>query len=125
MQKVVFMLDEFDNIEKKIEGDLDVESKATANQPKPSVGKLDAEIEAQINSRKLKEVEQKSEASQKDNVKNFAKSQKQKKSLKKRVLAWALGIGIFAGAAAGATMGIKNYVEDQTTGDGAYRNAIQ
>lgn len=125
MQKVVFMLDEFDNIEKKIEGDLDVESKATANQSKASVGKLDAEIEAQINSRKLKEVEQKSEASQKDNVKNFAKSQKQKKSLKKRVLAWALGIGIFAGAAAGATMGIKNYVDDQTTGNGAYRNAIQ
>lgn len=119
------MLDEFDNIEKKIEGDLDVESKPNANQSKPSVGKLDAEIEAQKNARKLKEVEQKTEEAQKDNVKNFAKSQKQKKSLKKRVLAWALGIGIFAGAAAGATMGIKNYVDDQTTGNGAYINVIQ
>lgn len=122
------MLDEFDNIEMKVENDLDVETKnemVTVENQKPEISKLDKEIEEDKKTKVLENVKRQAEIDAKNNAKNFAKSQKPKKSLKKRVLAWVLGAGIFAGAAAGATIGIKNYVEDQTTGDGAYQNAIR
>lgn len=122
------MLDEFDNIEMKVESDLDVETKnemVTGENQKPEISKLDKETEEDKKTKVLENVKKQAEIDAKNNAKNFAKSQKPKKSLKKRVLAWVLGAGIFAGAAAGATIGIKNYVEDQTTGDGAYQKAIR
>lgn len=53
-----------------------------------------------------------------------SKSVSVKKSLKKRIIAWVLGVGIFAGAVAGG-IAVKNKIEDNTTGNGAYLKAIK
>ena len=71
-----------------------------------SYTKLNEEIEREENNRTLK---------------NFKKSQKPKKDLKKRFLAWGLGATIFAGA----SIGVGAIINDQTNGDGAYNREIQ
>ncbi len=108
------MLNEFDDIEIKVMDDLSVETK-DGNQKNDSqafgVSKLNEEIELEKQSRKLA----------KNNIENFKKSQKPKKSLKTKILAWGLGLGIFAGAVAGGTALYK----DQTTGNGAYNDVLK
>ena len=108
------MLNEFDDIEIKVMDDLSVETK-DGNQKNDSqafgVSKLNDEIELEKQSRKLA----------KNNIENFKKSQKPKKSLKTKILAWGLGLGIFAGAVAGGTALYK----DQTTGNGAYNDVLK
>lgn len=108
------MLNEFDDIEIRVENEMDVESKNSNSKNDANamtVSKLDEEIRLEKESRKLS----------KNHVENFKKSQKPKKSLKNKILAWGLGIGIFAGAVAGGAALYK----DQTTGNGAYRNEIR
>lgn len=97
----------------KIGDDLDVEIN---NKPaEKKVTRLEEEIKIEEESRKLN----------KDNIKNFEKSQKPKKSLKKKVIAWCLGASIFIGAAVGAAFGIKNKIDDNKYGNGRYAREIQ
>lgn len=97
----------------KIGDDLDVE---VNNKPaEKKVTRLEEEIKIEEESRKLN----------KDNIKNFEKSQKPKKSLKKKVIAWCLGASIFIGAAVGAAFGIKNKIDDNKYGNGRYAREIQ
>ncbi len=111
------MLDEFDKVEMNVENDLDVETKKESFcETKIEVSTLKVEDE-----KSLKDVEKESREEAKDNVKTFAKSQKPKKSLKKRIIAWLLGAGIFAGA----VYGTKTLVDYQTTGNGGYQNMIK
>lgn len=46
-------------------------------------------------------------------MENFEKSQKPKKGLKRKIITWALGLGIFAGAAAGGVMAYKSANSDE------------
>ncbi len=97
----------------KIGDDLDVEIN---NKPaEKKVTRLEEEIKIEEESRKLN----------KDNIKNFEKSQRPKKSLKKKVIAWCLGASIFIGAAVGAAFGIKNKIDDNKYGNGRYAREIQ
>jgi len=86
----------------KITNDMDVE---IVDEQKNSVQptRLEKEIKLEEESRKLN----------KDNIENFKKSQKPKKSLKKKIIAWALGAGIFAGAVAGGVVAYKGANSDQ------------
>lgn len=71
--------------------------------------RLDNEIKKEEESRKI------------DNIENFKKSQKPKKKLRNKIIAWILGGTIFAGAATGAGF----LIHDKVNGDGAYNDAIR
>lgn len=84
------------DIEVKTENDLNTE---IGNQEiKTENATLEEEIKIEEESRKLN----------KDNVKNFEKSQKPKKSLKNKIISWALGLGVLAGSVAGGVSIYKN-----------------
>lgn len=61
------------------------------------------------------------QSSQAEEKKDKKEKQKNKKGLKKRIIAWALGLGVFAGGVAG----VKAYKEYNTTGNGAYNKLIE
>lgn len=75
----------------------------------PAFKRLDKEIQTLEESRRLG----------KDNINNFINSQKPKKKLKNRILAWILGGAIFAGAAVGGAIAYT-----QNNGDGGYNAEI-
>lgn len=82
----------------------------------------DLEVEKVENSYKtvsLKESDLESENNKPNN------KQKNKKGLKTKIIAWALGLGVFAGGIAGASAGIKAYKEYNTTGNGAYNKILE
>jgi len=83
--------------------------KIEEKEEKVSYERLEEEIKIEEESRKL------------DNIENFKKSQKPKKKLKNKILAWVLGSAIFAGAAAGGGY----LIYDNVAGDKAYNEAIQ
>lgn len=112
----------FDDIEQKPNQNIEISSNKNSSSNQPVAEKLSAEIENQNKSRMLKSANAQARADEKNSVKNFAKSQKPKKSLKKRILAWALGIGIFAGAAAGAGIAIS---KNQSSPDEDYQSLIK
>ncbi|MGN1208301.1 MAG: hypothetical protein ACI4TI_02430, partial [Christensenellales bacterium] len=115
------MIEDFDNIEVKPENDLEVETNSLGakKEPKPVVEKLKVQNDRKIE--KIKSAQNGAKKSEKDNLKNFKKSRKAKKSLKKRVLAWGLGLSVLAGAG----FGVTSYVQDGQTGNRAYVNEVK
>ena len=83
----------------------------------------DLEVEKVENSYKTVSLKE-SDLELKDN-RSSNKKQKTKKGLKTKIIAWALGLGVFAGGIAGASAGIKAYKEYNTTGNGAYNKILE
>jgi len=88
-----------------------MEENKNVENDKVSFTRLEEEIKIEEESRKL----------HKDNVENFKKSQRPKKKLKNKIIAWILGGTVFASAAASAGF----IIHDQTAGNGAFKKEVQ
>lgn len=97
------MLNDFDNIELKPEDDLEVETKRepVKNGAKPVVTKLKTK-----NGKKIKKVSAKNN-SDKQKLKELKKQYKKRKGVKRKVLAWGLGLAVFAGVGFGVKSAIS------------------